>query len=631
MPSLVTTPRQPPGIEKYTLNGEDYTFLCSRHIDFATLERAVGLARDSSTTIHDVLISLGWVSETDYVACFARHLGLRVANTDEIIPPPAAPGTIALPWTVQLRGNPPRIGVRAMAVLPSLLREQLAEDPTARNRLALVTSADVEAALVSGHQPAILHKAIRGLEDAHPDLSARGGSVLWQRLAITTLIGMMIGGLAVAPEVALNLLSLLLAIPFFCVVVLRCLSALELLRKFKEVDRPGSPETYTARLSDSALPLYSILVPLHGEAAVLPRLVKCLLTMDYPTPKIEILLVLESTDAETQAAAAALDLPGCVRVVLVPPGGPQTKPKALNYALQLARGDYVVVYDAEDRPEPGQLRMAATRFVQSGPDLACLQARLNIYNPHENMLTRQFTLEYSVLFDATLPALERLNLPLPLGGTSNHFPMATLRDVGGWDPYNVTEDADLGIRLARLGYRTATLDSTTWEEAPVDFGNWWRQRTRWLKGWMQTWIVHMREPMQLWRDLGTFRMLGLQVFMGGMLLSFIAYPLFWAVVAVEFAFGDLLGRQQMDFGQWFWLISGVNLVLGFTASIAVGILAAMQRGRRWLAPWTLFMPFYWVAISAAGYRAIWQLIRNPFFWEKTQHGARSSRRPKARP
>lgn len=612
-------------------NGEDYTFLCKRHIDVATLERAIDLALDSGVAVHDVLIALGWVSETDYVVALAGHLGLSVALASDILPPNSAPDQAALPWTVQLRGHPPRIGVRAMAVLPSLLADQLARDPTARIRLALVTTADVETALLIRHRPAVLHKAMRGLDATHPDLSARSGSVLWQRLAATTFIGIMIGGLAVAPDIALNLLSFALAVPFFCVVVLRSLSAVELLRKPHE-DAWAYPARNGSRsLSDAALPIYTILVPLHAEADVLPRLVKCLLTLDYPTPKLDILLVLESSDAETRAAAAALDLPGCIRVILVPPGGPQTKPKALNYALQLARGDLVVVYDAEDRPEPGQLRIAATRFARSGPDLACLQARLNIYNPHENIITRQFTLEYSVLFDATLPALERLGLPLPLGGTSNHFPMATLRAVGGWDPYNVTEDADLGIRLARLGLRTATIDSTTWEEAPTDFGNWWRQRTRWLKGWMQTWIVHMRQPKALWRDLGTFRMLGLQVFMGGMLLSVIAYPLFWAIVVAKFVFSDLLEPPDADLGLWFWLICGTNLVLGFTASIAVGILATLQRGRRWLAPWTLLMPLYWLAISAAGYRAMWQLLRKPFLWEKTTHGVRSSRPPKRQP
>ena len=207
-----------------------------------------------------------------------------------------------------------------------------------------------------------------------------------------------------------------------------------------------------------------------------------------------------------------------------------------------------------------------------------------------------------------------------------HFPIAALRAVGGWDPYNVTEDADLGIRLARRGLRTATLNSTTWEEAPPDFGNWWRQRTRWLKGWMQTWIVHMRRPRTLWRDLGAFRFIGLHVFMGGMLLSVIAYPLFWSMLAIDLMFGQLYQSPESEFGTWFWMICGANLVMGFTASILVGVLAAIRRGNRWLAPWTLLMPVYWLAISMAGYRAMWQLFRKPFLWEKTKHGGHPPRR-----
>ena len=616
----------PPGHDRHASSGEDYTFLCSQCIDFATLERAIDLAHDSGVAVHEVLISLGWVSEAAYVEALAWHLGLEVARAPEILPPKSVPGHGDLPWSVNLRGHPPRIGVRAIAVLPSLLRDQLTRDSGARNRMALVTTADVEAVLLARHRPAVLQKAMRGLDTTSPELSARGGSALWQRLAAATIVGLLIGGLAVAPDITLNLFALALALPFFCVVLLRSLSTLELLRHQPEPEPSFPAPRGWPSADDVALPIYSILVPLHGEAEVLPRLVKCLLTLDYPTPKLDILLVLESSDAKTQAAAAALDLPGCIRVVLVPPGGPQTKPKALNYALQLARGDFVVVYDAEDRPEPGQLRMAANRFAQGEADLACLQARLNIYNPDASFLTRQFTLEYSVLFDATLPALERLRLPMPLGGTSNHFPIAALRAVGGWDPYNVTEDADLGIRLARRGLRTATLNSTTWEEAPPDFGNWWRQRTRWLKGWMQTWIVHMRRPTTLWHDLGAFRFIGLHVFMGGMLLSVIAYPLFWAMLALELMFGQLYQSPASEFGTWFWMISGVNLVLGFAASILVGALAAKRRGNRWLIPWALLMPLYWLAISMAGYRAMWQLFRKPFLWEKTKHGGHPSRR-----
>ncbi len=148
------------------------------------------------------------------------------------------------------------------------------------------------------------------------------------------------------------------------------------------------------------------------------------------------------------------DLPPHFEVIVVPQGSPQTKPRALNYALQFCRGSLLTIYDAEDIPEPNQLREVARKFSGAGEKLACLQAQLSFYNPNENWLTRQFTAEYATLFGLILPALAAHNLPLPLGGTSNHFRTRNLRQIGGWDPYNVTEDADLGLRLARLGYRT---------------------------------------------------------------------------------------------------------------------------------------------------------------------------------
>jgi cellulose synthase/poly-beta-1,6-N-acetylglucosamine synthase-like glycosyltransferase len=182
---------------------------------------------------------------------------------------------------------------------------------------------------------------------------------------------------------------------------------------------------------------------------------------------------------------ACTQLDAHMQVLVVPEGAPRTKPRATQYALQFARGEYVVVYDAEDAPEPDQLRRALAALRAGGERLGCLQAQLNIYNSDATWFTRQFTVEYTALFDCILPTLERLRLPVPLGGTSNHFPRAVLDAVGGWDPYNVTEDADLGIRLARAGWHVGVLNSTTWEEAPPTFRIWKGQRTRWLKGWMQ--------------------------------------------------------------------------------------------------------------------------------------------------
>jgi cellulose synthase/poly-beta-1,6-N-acetylglucosamine synthase-like glycosyltransferase len=363
-----------------------------------------------------------------------------------------------------------------------------------------------------------------------------------------------------------------------------------------------------------------VLVPLFREAGVIPDLVRALDALDYPRTKLEVLLLIESIDLETQAALLALQLPPHFRIVHVPDCFPRTKPKALNYALAFARGDLVVVYDAEDRPQPSQLRLAADVFSRAPADVVCLQARLNIYNPGESWFARQFTIEYSALFDAVLPALASLRLPIPLGGTSNHFRRAALIDLQGWDPFNVTEDADLGIRLARNGYRTLVLPSTTWEEAPVAFPVWLRQRTRWIKGWMQTLLVHTREPSALRRDLGLLGAVGVHAVLGGLVFSALAQPWFLMLVAYQVSSGEFFAPPETLWSALMISICWANLTIGYVVSVIVGFLSTWRRGRKRLALEALMMPAYWLLISLAAHRALYQLVREPYLWEKTPHG-----------
>ena len=253
-----------------------------------------------------------------------------------------------------------------------------------------------------------------------------------------------------------------------------------------------------------------------------------------------------------------------------------------------------------------------------------MQAQLNIYNPRDSWLTRQFTVEYSALFDAILPALARLGLPVPLGGTSNHLRRETLIAVGGWDPFNVTEDADLGFRLARQGWRTTVVASTTWEEAPAGFRSWFRQRTRWLKGWMQTYLVHTRRPLRLVADLGLRGALGFHTLMGGLVLSALAHPLLYALLAWQAASGRLLAPAETLLEAVLWAAAWINLTAGYLASIAVGAVSALRRGQPGLALSALLMPLCWLLVSAAAYRALYQLATDPYRWEKTEHGAASA-------
>jgi glycosyltransferase XagB len=288
--------------------------------------------------------------------------------------------------------------------------------------------------------------------------------------------------------------------------------------------------------------------------------------------------------------------------------------------LQFCRGELLTIYDAEDIPEPDQLWKAAERFAASPPDLACLQAQLVFFNPNENWLTRQFTIEYAILFGVLLPVLANHRLPLLLGGTSNHFRTAILRKVGAWDPYNVTEDADLGLRLARHGYDTATLDSRTYEEATTHTLNWTKQRARWLKGFLATWLVHMREPARFWAEVGPAGFWASQAMTLGVFASSLLHPLCLIATVAIYVFHPILAA---DAGLWLIALAGINLFV-FTAGYSVMYMLGRRALRRrgifgWPVP-LLTMPFYWFMMSFAAWYALWQFIAAPFHWNKTEHG-----------
>jgi glycosyltransferase XagB len=371
---------------------------------------------------------------------------------------------------------------------------------------------------------------------------------------------------------------------------------------------------------DADLPIYTILVPLYRESSVLVQLTNALKALEYPAAKLDIKLLFEDDDQTTIEAAKALDLPDNFEIVIVPHSLPKTKPKALNLGLQFTRGEYVAVYDAEDIPHPGQLLEALAAF-ERGPDtLACIQARLNFYNPNDNWLTRQFTVEYSILFDLMLPFFKKINVPIPLGGTSNHFKTGILRKIGAWDPHNVTEDADLGIRLNRLGFTSDVIRSTTREEAVGDMWAWIKQRSRWLKGWMQTYLVHMRHPIQLYKELGSRGFFGFQIVFGGILIAALLHPFFilWTgytlLQQITGSTGSWASYPVLQFTNFFIFFSG------YFFSMLAGAYALEKRGYHALIGTVFSMPLYWLLVSIGAYYGLWQLIFKPFYWEKTNHG-----------
>ena len=462
-----------------------------------------------------------------------------------------------------------------------------------------------------------LDHAVNSLRRARPDMSAAELVTDAQRFAFAALLAGTIVLAALAPYAGYQFALAAFAVPFAFVALIRLVALLRLLVARRTA--PGASGVAADLEDGRTLPSYSLLVPLYKEDNVVPALVAALAAIDYPRDLTEVLFITEANDAATRAALARAGLPAFMRVLTVPEGAPRTKPRALNFALTFAKGDMIAVYDAEDAPEPSQLRAAVAAFRAAGPDLACVQARLNIYNPGSNFFTRQFTLEYSALFDAILPALEWLRLPLPLGGTSNHFPRAVLEAAGAWDLYNVTEDADLGLRLARLGLRTEMLPSITWEEAPASARAWFGQRTRWIKGWMQTYLVHMRLPLRLLGELGGWRFFGFQVVFGGLILSALVHPLIFITAARQYANGSLFGAPSSPFEAGLWTLSACNLAVAYLSAMALAAVAVAHRGGMRLVRSALGLPLYWFAISLAAYAALFELVRRPHYWAKTAH------------
>lgn len=370
-------------------------------------------------------------------------------------------------------------------------------------------------------------------------------------------------------------------------------------------------------LDERTLPVYTILVPLFREASIVHRLVTGVNGLDYPKTKLDVKLLCEEEDTETIDAIRALGLPPHFRLVVVPDSQPKTKPKACNYGLTQAEGKFTVIYDAEDRPDPDQLKKAVIAFSKAEPRVTCIQAKLNYFNQDQNLLTKWFSSEYSMHYDLILPGLDGDDVPIPLGGTSNHFITARLRELGAWDPYNVTEDADLGIRLARAGYRTTMMDSTTLEEANSDVKNWINQRSRWIKGYMQTWLVHMRNPFLTLKDMGLKNFISFNLIVGGTFI-FLLNPIFWGLTTL-FALTQWGFIESLFPGFVFYAASAM-LFIGNFVFVYLNVAGSMQRGYFELTKSALLTPLYWGLMSWAAWKGFIQLFTNPFYWEKTEHG-----------
>lgn len=365
------------------------------------------------------------------------------------------------------------------------------------------------------------------------------------------------------------------------------------------------------------LPTVSIMVPLFREREIATHLIQRLEQIDYPRELLDVCLVLEQEDLTTRNTLSATRLPSWIRPITVPHGVLKTKPRALNYALDFTRGSIIGVYDAEDAPAPNQIKDVVARFAQRGPKVACLQGILDFYNADTNWLSRCFTLEYATWFRIVLPGLEKLGLAVPLGGTTLFFRRDVLEELGGWDAHNVTEDADLGIRLARRGYRTEMIQTVTQEEANCRTWPWVKQRSRWLKGYAITYGVHMRNPRKLWQELGAWKFFGVQVLFGGTLSQFVLAPVLWSFWLVFFGLphpltGAIPSTVLVGLGALFFLTEVLNIL--------TAMLAVRSAGKSWLMGWAPTLHLYFPLATLASYKGLWELASRPFYWDKTAHG-----------
>ncbi|MCC2097922.1 MAG: glycosyltransferase, partial [Hyphomicrobiales bacterium] len=592
------------------------------------LARATAIARTCGVRPEQALMADGMVSEQRYYSALARHLGLRYVAGEVLLdagtkfPQSILTGFAPLPCGDAGAGD----ASAGPAWLVAPQDRRIDELFTLRHRgtlpverFAIATPEHLRALVMAHDGQKAADISANALCSRRPDLSARSAMPVWMKavLAAAVLLLMLLAG-AGAGRLFWLVWSLFAGAVFSGSIVLRLFAAAG---SFDPLSREELllRRTKAPRIPDCNLPHYTIVAALYREAASAQQLAAALRRIDYPAAKLQIIIVLEEDDSETRQAFEALDLPARFQFVVLPDGRPRTKPRGLNAALALARGEYICVFDAEDIPGRLQLREAVAVFDACEPDVACVQARLTIDNRNESWLARLFAIEYAALFDVINPGLAWMRMPMLLGGTSNHFSTSVLRALYGWDAWNVTEDADLGLRLARFGYRVEVLASSTREEAPVTAGQWMRQRRRWVKGWMQTLLVHLRHPRQVLGELGVLRSIIAFLQVGGGILGFLLGPVFAVVTTSLIFWGDML-RPATTLG----IVVSTCWCFVFLAGLISAfwpLWLGLQR-RRLLAqaPWLLTMPAYWLLQTIAAWWALADLLRDPFHWHKTEHG-----------
>ncbi len=584
------------------------------------LERALEVHDRTGVRLGAALVALGHVTELELAATIAEQSELPFVDLRSARPDPDVARLVSAE-VARDRGVLPiwddgdalavacseQHDAESLRAIPGLAGRTL--------RAVIVTEAALDDALNAVWRDEYLHISAAQLVSRSPEDSARwvlsrGQQVFFAVLGLATLAGLIASPvITVTAFVALS--------TFFYV----GFSAYKFYLAYRAMGTSLEIEV-TAEdlglLDERELPVYTILVPVYREVRVFPILAKALERLDYPKPKLDVKILLEEDDLDTIEVARTARLPSYVHLLVVPSGGPKGKPKACNYGLIHAKGEFVVIFDAEDIPEPDQLKKAVVAFRKGDERLACVQAKLNYFNRDQNLLTRWFTTEYSMWFDLFLPGLDASHAPIPLGGTSNHFPTARLRELGAWDPYNVTEDADLGMRLYKKGWTTAVIDSTTYEEANSEVYNWIRQRSRWVKGYIQTYLVHMRDPIRLYRQIGFRGFVSFQFVVGGTFFGYLVNPLYWLLTVTWFLFHWGIVREIFPAPVFY--LGSIGLYLGNFAFTYLNVAGCLRREYYDMVKYALLSPIYWAFMSVAAWKGTLQLFYKPSYWEKTEHG-----------
>jgi cellulose synthase/poly-beta-1,6-N-acetylglucosamine synthase-like glycosyltransferase len=595
------------------------------------LNNALKLQQKSGGLLGDILLFLKYISPENLYKYLANQSNVgRIGNTIHYSISQKLPYEIAIKYNAIIINS--RKSSYILAVKDILSEESLKEIEKYVDKpleQVLATMLEIENLWFNVYSNKQAEKSVFELYEQQPENSAIVTFTAAQKILIIVICLSMLSLVAISYKYALFIINIFFQSIYAFMTILKLRIVLK-----------GSTKNHQLKFTDDDvnnidekdLPIYTILVPVYKEKEVIRHLLNNIQKIDYPQYKLDVCILLEEDDVETIAIVNSMNLPYYFRPIIVPHSIPKTKPKACNYGLIRSRGEYCVIFDAEDRPEADQLKKAYLSFKSLPDNYVCIQGKLNYFNSNQNTLTKLFTQEYSMWFELLLVGIMQLDIPIPLGGTSNHFKTSFLREVGAWDPFNVTEDADLGIRLFKYGYKTAILDSRTWEEANSKPINWIRQRSRWIKGYMQTWFVHMRNPVKLYKDLGFKGFIGYQAMILGTPLLPIINPIFWSLLILWYI--TKAPWISMMFPGIFYYIANFQLIFGnfmFTYTNALGMYwvirdSSLKKSNSFsysLIKYALLSPFYWILMSIAAYKALIQLIVNPFYWEKTIHGLAS--------